>query len=140
MVSGAIVLVLALLLAWAVGHLVKKAKYGGGCCGEHVTAEKKIRVKDKTKSHYPFSVMYKIEGMTCESCARRVENALNALDGIWADVDIGSHMAKIRLKSPPDEKQLIRVIAEAGYSVSHKASLQGGDKDKKQNKQDGEKR
>ena len=56
--------------------------------------------------------------MTCENCARRVENALNGLDGVWAKVDIGIHRADVRTKTPPDENALLESVRQAGYVVT----------------------
>ena len=36
---------------------------------------KKVKVKDKDPSHYPYEKILKIDGMTCGNCANRVENA-----------------------------------------------------------------
>ncbi len=113
-----IIIVLIAAVAWGIYHIVRKSKHGGGCCGEHEEAEKRIAVKDRNKSHYPYTITLKIEGMTCENCARRVENALNSLDGIWAKVDISSNKAKVRCKQPLDEKMLLRAVTQAGYAAN----------------------
>lgn len=114
----AIILILAAVAAWAAVHTVRRSRKGGGCCGEHGEAEKRVSVKDRNRAHYPYTAELTIEGMTCENCARRVENALNALDGVWAKVDIGSHRASVRLKEPPEESKLSRAVRDAGYVVS----------------------
>ncbi len=113
-----IVIVITVAVAWGIYEIVKKSKHGGGCCGEHDEAEKRVTVKDRNKAHYPYIITLKIEGMTCENCARRVENALNSLDGIWAQVDIGSHIAKVRCKQLADDKQLIKTVTQSGYAAS----------------------
>ena len=59
-----------------------------------------------------------IGGMTCENCARRVENALNSLDNVWAEVRISDHTAVVRLKQEPDVRELSRKVTEAGYAVT----------------------
>lgn len=109
--------IVAAAVFWALLHIRKKARRGGGCCGEHEEAEKRRRVSDRNPFHYPYSVELKIGGMTCENCARRVENALNAMDGVWAKADISAHKAAVRLKQPPDEATLSRAVAGAGYVV-----------------------
>ena len=114
----AVILILAAVVVWAVVHTVQKSRKGGGCCGEHEEAEKRIPVRDRNKAHYPYTAELTIEGMTCENCARRVENALIALDGVWARVDIGSHRAQVRLKSPPEESELLMAVRDAGYAVT----------------------
>ena len=109
--------VIAAVAAWAVWRVIRRAKKGGGCCGEHETVAKSA-VADRNRSHYPYTAALQIGGMTCENCARRVENALNALDGVWASVSIGSHSARVRCKSAPEEKALREAVRAAGYVVT----------------------
>ena len=113
----------AALLAWAVYHSVQKARKGGGCCGEHEPAEKRTAVRDRNKSHYPYSAELEIGGMTCDRCARRVENALNELEGVWASARIGS--ARVRTKEKPEEKRLRETVIRAGYVVTGYRELPG---------------
>ena len=50
-------IIIVLLLAAAVGYgiysFVHHLRCGGGCCGEHEAAAKKVRVADRNCSHYP---------------------------------------------------------------------------------------
>lgn len=114
-----IILFLGGLIAWAAVKSVRKAKTGGGCCGGHEAAAAKVTVADRRKAHYPYEVLLDIGGMTCENCARKVENALNGLEGTWASVSISSRQAKIRLKTPPDEARLRQTVQQAGYVVTN---------------------
>ena len=118
--SGATLLVvvfLVCLIGWAVFRVIRKSQKGGGCCGEHEAAPKRLPVEDRIKSHYPHKVILQIGGMTCENCAIRVENALNVLPGTWAKVDIADKKATVLLKEEPDIKQLRRAVSGAGYTV-----------------------
>ena len=117
MAEGILIIMLVMAAAWAVYRTVKRMRRGGGCCGGHEATEKKRTVRDRNKSHYPYEVELRIEGMTCENCARRLENALNALEGTWAKVDISSHRARVRLKMPPEETAIRRTVSDAGYIV-----------------------
>ena len=111
-----VVLLLSLgLMFWLVR---RKATRGGGCCGDLETADKKRVVKDRNRAHYPYRVVLNIGGMTCENCARKVENALNSREGIWARVDVGNHRAEVLLKQAPDQRQLAKAVMEAGYVVT----------------------
>ena len=109
---------LLLLAAWALRRTLIRSRKGGGCCGEHESAEKKVTVSDRNKAHYPYAVLLQIGGMTCENCARKVENALNLLDGTWAIVSISGGSAKVLSKTPPDEAAIREAVRGAGYVVT----------------------
>ncbi|MGC1331917.1 heavy metal translocating P-type ATPase, partial [Pseudomonas sp.] len=60
-----------------------------------------------------------ISGMTCASCAGRVERALNKLDGVkLASVNLASERAHVELTQAMDPVQLIAAVEKAGYSAS----------------------
>ena len=59
-----------------------------------------------------------IEGMTCASCATRIEKRLNKLDGVEATVNYATENAAGRLRSSrvaPED--LIDAIEAAGYAA-----------------------
>ena len=61
-----------------------------------------------------------VEGMTCASCAGRVERALNRLPGVEAAVNLAGETAEIDYDPQliaPD--QLAGTIEQAGYGVPH---------------------
>ena len=60
-----------------------------------------------------------IEGMCCERCAKRVENALGAVSGVVsADVKLKKKMAVIRSREEVDDEELKRVVTDAGFTVT----------------------
>ena len=73
--------------------------------------------RERNKAHYPYTKILKIDGMSCGNCANRVENALNALDGVWASVDLGSQEALVRMKQPTDPELLKNAVRKQGYTV-----------------------
>ena len=113
--KAALLAVIAALAALIVLLVRRKVRGGGGCCGTHERMEAKIRVRDRNPAHYPYRATLAVGGMTCANCARRVENALNALDGVWARVDLGTGRARLRLKDAPDERRLREAVLRAGY-------------------------
>ena len=117
MITVGIVVILGCLTCWAVKKIMQKSQNGGGCCGTHEGAVKRISALDRKKGNYPYRVELLIGGMTCDNCAARVENALNALPDTWAKVDISSHRARVRLKMPPEETAIRRTVSDAGYIV-----------------------
>lgn len=60
-----------------------------------------------------------IEGMTCEHCAKKIENVLESLaDVIKVKVDIKKKEAIITFENTLDELLLQNKIEELGYTVT----------------------
>ena len=60
-----------------------------------------------------------VEGMCCEHCAKRVENALSAVHGVVsADVKLKKNIAVLRSREQLSEEEIKNVVAEAGYKVT----------------------
>ncbi|GAA2351365.1 heavy metal translocating P-type ATPase [Saccharopolyspora halophila] len=59
-----------------------------------------------------------ITGMTCASCANRIERKLNKVGGVSASVNYA--MAKARVSAPDDvdPQQLVEVVEKAGYGAA----------------------
>lgn len=131
MVNIIIPVLLALACIYGVYSYVRKLRQGGGCCGEHEPPVKKVKVADRDKSHYPYETVLTIDGMTCSNCVRRVENALNNLDGVWAQGDLDSRKAIVRTKQVLSEDTLREVVQKAGYLV---LSVQPGQSEAREEK------
>ena len=59
-----------------------------------------------------------ISGMTCASCANRIERKLNKLDGVTASVNYATEKAKVVFPDGLDPAQLVETVAQAGYGAS----------------------
>ena len=60
---------------------------------------------------------YRVEGMTCASCVRRVEKALQAVPGVAsATVNLASEEAQVTFEDVSPEK-LAQALAERGYAL-----------------------
>ncbi|MGN6753084.1 MAG: heavy metal translocating P-type ATPase [Intrasporangium sp.] len=58
-----------------------------------------------------------ISGMTCASCANRIERKLNKVDGVSATVNYATEKAKVTFPESLTPADLVRVVAEAGYAA-----------------------
>lgn len=58
-----------------------------------------------------------VEGMMCNHCKMHVENALNAIDGVQATVDLAGKCANVTLEKDVPETALREAIVKAGYEV-----------------------
>lgn len=59
----------------------------------------------------------KIEGMMCTHCQNHVQEALNALEGVTAVVDLENKCANIEIESNVDDATLTAAVTKAGYQV-----------------------
>ncbi|GAA2791462.1 heavy metal translocating P-type ATPase [Kitasatospora paracochleata] len=63
------------------------------------------------------SVELSIGGMTCASCAARIEKKLNRLDGVEATVNFATEKAKVSFDSPVSVADLIATVERTGYTA-----------------------
>ncbi|MEV6234710.1 heavy metal translocating P-type ATPase [Saccharopolyspora shandongensis] len=59
-----------------------------------------------------------ISGMTCASCAARIERKLNKLDGVSATVNYATEKAKVSAPEGIDPQKLIAEVEAAGYGAT----------------------
>src|SRR3954466_2891486 len=63
------------------------------------------------------SVDLEIGGMTCASCASRIERRLNRLDGVTATVNFASEKARVAAPDEVGVPELVAAVESAGYSA-----------------------
>ncbi len=61
------------------------------------------------------SVELTIDGMTCASCAHRIETKLGKLDGVSATVNFATEKARVEYGDAVTPEQLVATVEEAGY-------------------------
>ena len=121
--SFIVVAAVAAVAIYAVRHLVRIGKGKDSCCSgagggaRTVQKTKHVEVADTDPAHYPFTTQVRVRDMVCEGCVENIQNALNALPGTWATVDLASRTACVRTKAAPDVVALEKAIENAGYSV-----------------------
>lgn len=59
-----------------------------------------------------------IGGMTCASCANRIEKKLNKLDGVEATVNYATEKAKVSIPAGYDPALLIAEVEKTGYTAA----------------------
>ncbi len=63
------------------------------------------------------SVDLSISGMTCASCAARVEKKLNKLDNVVATVNFATEKARVQFGDDVTPEQLVAAVESAGYQA-----------------------
>ncbi|WP_297792951.1 heavy metal translocating P-type ATPase [Mycobacterium sp.] len=73
---------------------------------------------DDNDSAATLSIELEITGMTCASCAARIEKKLNKLDGVAATVNYATEKAAVTAPAGYDPQLLIAEIEKAGYAAA----------------------
>ncbi|WP_055525708.1 heavy metal translocating P-type ATPase [Streptomyces graminilatus] len=71
----------------------------------------------ETPAVTPHEVELTIGGMTCASCAARVEKKLNRMDGVFATVNYATEKAKIAYADGVAVDDLIATVVKTGYTA-----------------------
>jgi P-type Cu+ transporter len=72
----------------------------------------------------PDQVELEIEGMTCASCAARIERKLNRLDGVHASVNYATERASVQRRPDVSVERLVSTVESTGYHA-HPAAVHG---------------
>lgn len=62
-----------------------------------------------------------VQGMTCASCAMRIERKLGRMPGVEAAVNYATHRARVQLPTGTSVEDAIRTIERTGYRASERA-------------------
>ena len=108
-----IIAVLVIIAVIAVLRTVKHFK-GGGCCGSGGT----IRDKKTLSEPKIGEKTIHIEGMSCENCEIRVENALNRFDNVSCKVSHKKKQAVVSYSAEVSNEVLKAVVEKLGYEVT----------------------
>lgn len=71
-------------------------------------------------------VELEITGMTCASCAARIEKKLNRMDGVTATVNYATERAKVSFAPGIDVADLVTTVEQTGYTAALPAPADGG--------------
>lgn len=120
MINVIIVVAVAAVIVFAVARYVRTLRSGGcgcGCEGGGAAPMRARAVADTNEAHYPYALDLTVEGMHCEHCVINVENAINALGGVWARAELPGSVHVLG-KEPVDRAACVAAIEAAGYHVA----------------------
>lgn len=108
-----VVLILVIIIGFSLRSSFKHMKGEGGCCG----GGSEPKVKKQKLKEVKGTKIFKIEGMSCDNCRKRIENELNSIDQVNAKVSLKNKEAVVKLGADIKEETLIRSIEKLGYKV-----------------------
>lgn len=90
-------------------HVLKKPEV---MTREEAVSDKNVVNKEEMKMY-----TMKIEGMMCPHCQAAVTKALNALEGVKAEVNLEKKEAYVEAGANVSKEELAKAVTEAGYEV-----------------------
>ncbi len=118
--AATIIIMMILAGSFVLGIRESRRRIHSGCCGSGGDSVKRVKAGDPNKKNYPFDQRLSIGGMHCKNCTIRVENALNEMDGVLAEVNLGRKEALVHMKQEIPASKLIAAVCAAGYDADLK--------------------
>lgn len=91
----------------------KHFKGQGGCCGGG-----DYRPKKKKLSHVQYQKKFRVEGMHCEHCKNRVEEAINDIHGVSGKVDLKKGLLTVSYAEEVADEKIMLQIEKIGYKIT----------------------
>lgn len=108
-----IIAILLILVVIGIRSTKKHFRGEGGCCGGSAPAPKQRKKLNTVIGKKSVT----IEGMTCEHCKARVENAINDIDGAVAKINLSKKEAIVSFEKHIDDEAICAAVEKAGYTV-----------------------
>lgn len=113
MVDYIIIAILIVAVGVGICSASKHFKGQGGCCGGGSYKPKKKRI-----SGVLYQKTFKVEGMHCNHCKNRVEEAVNDMKGVAGKVNLKKGELTVSYAEEMDDEQIRSRIERAGYKVT----------------------
>lgn len=110
MIDYIIIAVLLVLIAVGIRSGIKHFKGEGGCCGGGTYKARKKKL-DNVMGKRTFEV----EGMTCQHCQNRVQEAVNSIDGASGVVKLKRGIVVVSMSRKIEDEVIKNAIEKAGY-------------------------
>ena len=112
MVDIIVIVVIAIIMAFAIKGTIKHFKGEGACCGG---SHSEIKLEAKPLDKVVDTMVLKVDDIHCEHCATKISNALNKLDGINASVSVKTKEVMVKSDHTIDQTMILDRIQRLGY-------------------------
>ena len=120
-----IFLILFPFAVYSVVRALRKRREADGNGPEEQEKGKPVRLvgtADVQRRSYPVRTTIHVEGMCCENCALRLEQALHVLPETLVSVSFEEGRAVLYSRKPQDPEQIRAAVSQAGFAVAEEKS------------------
>lgn len=110
MIDYIIIAVLLVLIAVGIRSGIKHFKGEGGCCGGGTYKARKKKLDNVIDKR-----TFEVEGMTCQHCQNRVQEAVNSIDGASGVVKLKKGIVIVSMSRKIEDEVIKNAIEKAGY-------------------------
>lgn len=105
--------VIAVIAVVGIFATVKHFKGESSCCGGGSYKPKKKKLKNVRVQK-----TFRVEGMHCEHCKRRVEEVVNDISGVAGSVNLKKNELTVSYETDVDDTLFKTKLEQLGYTVS----------------------
>ena len=116
MANVIIAFILVVVVGIALKSTRKHMKGESSCCGGGGEIYQALEDK-KLDNPIIKENVFKIKGMTCKHCVSNVTKAINAVEGVSAQVNLKKEEAHVVYDRDVDDQVIISAVKQAGYDV-----------------------
>ena len=111
-----VIAILVVIVFFSIKSSKQHFEGEGSCCGGGGSDSIKVNKKKLDGDVVAKKIMH-IEGMHCEKCKNRVENAINRIDGAVAKVNLKKNIAEINMTKEIADDILSSAVEYEDYKV-----------------------
>lgn len=110
-------IIIGVILVVVVLGLLRMKKHfsGGGCCG---SGSNTLRSHKELTDPIIGQRVLTVEGMHCENCQARIENAIDHYNGVVCKVNLKKKTATVSFSEPIEDSVLKETVEKLGYTVT----------------------
>ena len=113
MTDGIIIAILVVVMFLGIRSMVKHFGRKQGCCGSS-----DYKPKKKKLSKVLYKKTFLVEGMHCEHCKRRVEEAVSDISGVAGIVNLKKGELIVSYEADVGDEVIMVKLEQRGYSVT----------------------
>ena len=108
-----VIVIIAIAAGFGVHSTMKHFKGQSGCCGGSTYKPKK-----KKLTNVLYKKIFYVDGMHCENCQNRVQEAVNDIAGIAGIVNLKKGIVTVSYAESVEDETIKAKIERAGYTVT----------------------
>ena len=105
--------ILVVMLALGIRSTIKHFRHESSCCGGGT-----YKARRKKLNQVIARKVFSVEGMTCQHCVNRVQEAVNSIEGASGVVNLKKGTVTVSMEREIGDEVILKAVEKAGYAIS----------------------